>query len=150
MGKSKKMTPAPSKVKTASGTHLLENIRMKWKIDCDEDRQIIVAKTSGLMSWDDMKKLCEETLAAGRKNNIGAFLVDQKETSLGLSVLEVDRLPDLFRKTGFDLKDRMALLVNSDASNKPLFTFLQDVFTLGLLQVKVFTDPQKAADWLMA
>ena len=147
-GKSKKMTATPLKAKTPYNTQLSEHIRMKWKIDCVEDQKIIMAKTSGLMSWDDKKKLCEEMLAAGRKKNISEFLVDQKETSFGLSVLEIDRLPDMFRNIGFDTKDRMAILINSDSSNSALFSFLQDVFTLSSLRVQVFTDPDEATAWL--
>jgi hypothetical protein len=142
------MSATPLKVKTLSGTQMPEHIRMKWKIECAEDHKIIMAKTSGLMSWDDKKKLCEEMLAAGRKKNIRLFLVDHKETSLGLSVLEIDSLPDMFRKTGFDIKDRVAILINSNSSNNALFNFLQDVFTLSELQVQIFTDIEDATDWL--
>jgi hypothetical protein len=129
-------------------TQMPEHIRMKWKIDYVEDQGIIEAKTSGLMSRDDKKKLCEEMLAAGRQKNINAFLIDQKETSFGLSVLEIDRLPEMFRSIGFDIRDKIAVLVNSESSNKPLFNFLQNVFTLGSLQLCVFTDSQEATAWL--
>jgi hypothetical protein len=144
------MSATPSKLKVLSGTQVSEHIRMKWKIECAEDQKIIMVKTSGLMSLDDKKKLCEEMLAAGRKKNIKAFLVDLKETSLGLSILEIDSLPDIFRKIGFDIKDKVAILVNSDSSNNPLFSFLQDVFTLSELRVQVFTDIEEAAEWLNA
>jgi hypothetical protein len=142
------MKDAPSQAKTHCSTRLSEHIRMKWTIDYVEGQGIIKARTSGLMSWDDKKKLCEEMLAAGRKKNVSAFLVDQKETSFGLSVLEIDRLPDMFRNIGFDFKDRMAILINSDSSNSALFSFLQDVFTLSSLRVQIFTDQGEATAWL--
>jgi hypothetical protein len=148
MEQNKRMKTAPSKTETRCVTPLPANSQMKWKIDCIEDQGIINVKTSGLMSWNDKKKLCEEMLAAGRPKNINAFLVDQKETSLGLSILEIDSMPGLFRKIGFDIKDKMAILINSDSSNKPLFSFLQDVFTLSPLQVCVFTDSKEATAWL--
>jgi hypothetical protein len=142
------MTAAPLKVKTLQNTQLPEHIRMKWKIECIEDQKIIMAKTSGLMSWHDKKKLCEDILAAGRERNIRLFLVDHKSTSLGLSVLEIDSLPEMFRKIGFEIKDRMAILVNSDSSNFALFSFLQDVFTLSELRVQIFTSTDEATEWL--
>jgi hypothetical protein len=142
------MKPAPSEAKTRGTDPLPEHIRMKWEICCVENDGIVKAKTSGLMSCDDKKKLWEEMLAAGRKNKINAFLVDQKETSFGLSVMEIDRLPDLFRKIGFELKDKMAIVINLDSSNKALFSFLQNVFTLSSLRVSVFTDSEAAAAWL--
>jgi hypothetical protein len=142
------MKTAPSEAKKHGTAPLPEHIRMKWEISCVEDEGIIKAKTSGLMSRDDNKKLVEEMLAAGRKKNISAFLVDQKETSFGLSVMEIDRLPDLFRELGFEIKDKMAILINPDSSNKALFDFLQNVFTLSSLRVQVFADPNEAAAWL--
>ncbi len=143
-----KMKDKHSEAKTPSNPHLPENIRMKWKIDYVEDRGIIKARTSGLMSNNDKKKLFEELLAAGRQKKVNAFLVDQKETSFGLSILEIDRLPEMFRNIGFDIKDKVAILINSDASNKPLFTFLQNVFTLSSLRVCVYTDTEEAIEWL--
>jgi hypothetical protein len=142
------METAPPGAKIRGMAPLPEHIRIKWEICCVEDNGIIKAKTSGLMSLDDKKKLIEEMLAAGRKKNISAFLVDQKETSFGLSVMEIDRLPDLFRKIGFELSDKMAIVINLDSSNKALFSFLQNVFTLSSLQVSVFTDSEAAAAWL--
>jgi hypothetical protein len=148
MWKNKKMKITPSKEETPHADQLPEHRRMKWKIDYVEDQGIIKAKTSGLMSADDKKKLCEEMLAAGRQKNVNAFLIDQKETSFGLSVLEIDRLPEMFRSIGFDIKDKIAVMVNSESSNKPLFNFLQNVFALSSLRLCVFTDSQEAIAWL--
>jgi hypothetical protein len=147
-GKNKKMKVTPSKAKLRYSTQLSEDIRVRWKTDCDEEQGIVKVKISGLMSWDDKKKLCEEMLAAGRKKNISTFLVDQKETSFGLSVLEIDRLPEMFRNMGFEIKDRVAILINSDSSNNALFSFLQNVFTLSALRVQIFTDQGEATAWL--
>ena len=65
LGKNKEMKAKPLKGKTPHNAPLSEHIRMKWKIDYAEGLGIIKAKTSGLMSWDDKKKLCEEMLAPG-------------------------------------------------------------------------------------
>ena len=126
-----------------AGTHL-----MKWEIDYIEDHGIVKAKTSGQIGWNDKIKLSEEMLAAGRAKNANAFLVDHKETAFGLSVLEIDRLPDTFRSIGFSEKDKMAILCSPESPNKDLFVFLQNVFTLSSLQIRVFTDPDEATAWL--
>jgi len=87
-------------------------------------------------------------LATGRQKNVNAFLVDQKETAFGLSVLEVDRLPEKFRNIGFSDTDKIAILINPESANSNMFTFLQNVFTINLLQIRVFTDPDEATAWL--
>lgn len=142
------MVNTPSDRKPHRSGQVPEDIRMRWKIDYIEDQGIIRAKTSGLMSRDDKKKLCEEMLSAGRQKSIKMFLIDQKETSFGLSVLEIDDLPKMFKSIGFDTKDKVAILTNPDGSNKALFSFLQDVFSLSSLKVRVFTDSLEAITWL--
>ena len=123
---------------------------MKLEIDYVKNQGIVRVKISGQRSRDDKKKLSEETLAAGRKKNVNAFLLDQKETAFGLSFLEIDRLPAVLRDTGFGVEDRMAILVNPDSLKGGPFRFLQDVISLGPLQVQVFNNPEEATAWLKA
>lgn len=124
---------------------------MKWEIDYIEDYGIVKAKTSGQTGWNDKIKLGEEMLAVGRLKNANAFLFDQQqEAALGLSVLEIDRLPETFRNIGFGIKDKVAILINHDSTNREMFDFLQNVFALSSLRVQVFTDPDKATEWLKA
>jgi hypothetical protein len=102
------------------------------------------------MGLHDNIKLSEEMLAAGRQKNVNAFLVDQKETLLGLSVLEIDRLPGIFREMEFGDKDKIAILFKPDSPNSNLLQFLQNVFSLKSLQIRIFTDPEEATAWLKA
>jgi hypothetical protein len=121
---------------------------MKWKISYIKNRGIIQVKTSGQMSWEEKKKLTEETLAAGRKKKINAFLVNQKETAFGLSVLEINRLPSLLKDIGFNSEDKISILLNSDSIKERLLGFLQNILSLSPLQIKVFIDREKATAWL--
>jgi hypothetical protein len=123
---------------------------MKWQIDYVKDQGIVKVKISGQRSRDDEKKLSEEALAAGRKENINSFLLDQKETAFGLSVIEIDRLPAVLRDTGFGVEDRMAVLINPNLLKSGSFRFLQNVISLGSQQVQVFSDPEEATTWLKA
>jgi hypothetical protein len=121
---------------------------MKWKIDYIKDHGIVNVKTSGKMELNDKIKLSEETLAVGRKKNVNAFFVDHKETTFGLSVLEVDNLPAMFKNIGFGSEDKMAILFNIESQNSDKFQFLENVFFLDSLQVRVFTNPEEATAWL--
>jgi hypothetical protein len=121
---------------------------MKWKISYIEGHRVVKVKPSGQLSWDDKKKLSEEMLAAGRKKNVNAFLLNQKETAFGLSVLEINRLPAVLRDIGFGPKDKISILLNPDSVKGCLLEFLQNILSLGPLQIKVFIDRQTATDWL--
>jgi hypothetical protein len=121
---------------------------MKWKINYTEDQRVVKVKPSGQMSWDEKKKLSEEMLAAGRKKNVNAFLLNQKQTAFGLSVLEINRLPAVLKDIGFNPKDKVSILLNPDSIKAGLLDFLQNILSLGPLQIKVFTDPKKATAWL--
>jgi hypothetical protein len=138
------MTAAQSKETNPENANSSEHNRLKWQIDFDQERQILLVKTRGLISWEDKKKLNEEMLAAGRKNNINAFLVDQKETSFGLSVLEIDRLPSMLTEIGFGPDNKLAILINHDSLKGNLFKFLQNVCSLRSMQIRVFDDTEKA------
>jgi hypothetical protein len=128
--------------------HSSEQGRLKWQIDFIEELGIVRVKTKGLMDWEYKRKLCEEMLAAGRKNNMKAFLVDQKESVFGLSVLEIDRLPVVLKDIGFTQQDKLAVLVNPDSLKDDLFKFLQNVCVLKSMQIRVFDDAEKATTWL--
>lgn len=142
------MTATQPKEMNAENVNSSEHSRLKWQIDFDQERQILLVKTSGVISWEDKKKFSEEMLAAGRKNNVNAFLVDQKETSFGLSVLEIDRLPSMLKEIGFSSNHKLAILINQDSLKGNLYKFLQNVCLLRSMQIRVFNDTEKAAAWL--
>ena len=142
------MKSSSTETNTQQGGCLQKHLRMKWEIGYVEDRRFIEVKTTGAMGFDENKKLCEEMLAAGRIKKVNAFLVDQKETAFGLSVFEIDRLPELFSNLGFGIMDKTAILVNADSTSRPLLSFLQDVFGFSSLRVCIFTDSQEAVAWL--
>ena len=142
------MTAAQPKERNPENVNSPKHTRLKWQIDFDQDQQIILVKTRGLISWEDKKKFSEEMLAAGRKNNVNTFFVDQKETSFGLSVLEIDRLPSMLKEIGFSPNDKLAILINHDSLKGDLFKFLQNVCSLNSMQIQVFNDNEKATAWL--
>ena len=142
------MTAAQLKERNPENVNSSEHTRLKWQIDFDQERQIIPVKTRGLISWEDKKKFIEEMFAAGRKNNVNAFLVDQKETRFVLSVLEIDRLASMLKEIGFGPDNKLAILINHDSSKGDLFKFLQNVCSLSSMQIQVFNDTEKATAWL--
>lgn len=121
---------------------------MNWEIDYLEEDQIVEARTSGRLRWEDNKLLSEQMLEAGREHRTNRFLVDHQELQPGFSVLEADKLPGMLRDIGVDPQDKIAVLFSPGLLKDDLFSFLQNVAYLNSLQLKVFTDRDEAIDWL--
>jgi hypothetical protein len=109
---------------------------------------IVLAKTSGKMTWDAVKRLSEEVFAAGRKHGAHSFLVDHRDSELELSIFEIDDLPVMFKDTGVGVEDKITVLFNPSSPKSGLFLFFQNVSFLGSLQFKMFPDKDKAVAWL--
>ena len=122
---------------------------MKWEINYVAGHRIVQVKYSGRMTWNDKRMLGLETLAAGRKKNVRAFLVNQKKTSFGLTVPEINRLPVILKEIGFDAADKVSILIKAGTIEKKLLGFLQNILSLSPMQIRVFIDQQKATDWLL-
>ena len=132
-----------------SGTGCLQGYcPMTWTIDFLENIGIVKIKTSGPISLEDKKKLSAEALAAGRQKRINSFLVDNQESHLSLSILEIDQLPKIFREAGFVKNDKVAILVRPDTLAGGVLRFIENVFYLSSLQIRIFSDADKAASWL--
>jgi hypothetical protein len=121
---------------------------MDWSVYYLEQDGLVFAKTSGLINWDKNKRLNEELLSIGRKYGSGRFLIDHRDGTLNLSILEIDNIPKMFKEIGLCPRDMMAILYNADSSRSSEFVFFQNVSLLASLQVKIFTDKEQALDWL--
>ena len=123
---------------------------MKWSILYLEGEDIVFAKPEGYLTWAQNKRLTEEMLELGRKRGTKRFFIDHRNATLGLSVLEIDDLPKMFKKIGVGPEDKTAILYNPSKSASGAFAFLENVSQLSLLQFKVFSDKDEATIWLRA
>lgn len=127
---------------------LREHNRMNWQIDYLEDYDIVKANTSGTLNLREKSKLLEQLLVAARQKNMNAFLIDQTDSRMDLSILEIDGLPKMFMETGFKPADKIAILINKDSLAKGVLRFIENVFSLSCLQIQIFNDSEKANQWL--
>ena len=121
---------------------------MEWSVYYLEEDGLVFAKISGLINWDKNKELSEEILSTGRKYGSSRFLIDHRDGTLSLSILEIDDIPKMFKEIGLCPSDKMAILYNADSSHSSEFVFFQNVSQLASLQVKIFTDKEQALYWL--
>ena len=121
---------------------------MDWSVYYLEQDGLVFAKTSGLINWEKNKRLSEEVLSTGLKYGSSRFLIDHRDGTLNLSILEIDDIPKMFKEIGLCPSDKMAILYNADSSHSSEFVFFQNVSQLASLQVKIFTDKEQALYWL--
>ena len=120
---------------------------MKWTTDYLEEDGIVSIKTSGPITWDEHKKMCEEALSFGRVHKSHKFFADHRNLESRLSVLQIDDLPQMFREIGVKNEDKVAVLYDPSNYGED-FKFFQSVSNIALLNFRIFTEENKAMDWL--
>ncbi|MFA7485175.1 MAG: STAS/SEC14 domain-containing protein [Phycisphaerae bacterium] len=120
---------------------------MQWEINYFEKEGIIVVKTSGVIEWDDHKTMCQEMRTLADKHGVSKFLADHRDLQDGLSILQIDDLPGMLKEIGTKPNDKIAVIYNKEIENK--YRFFQSVAFLASLNFKIFTDEEKAMQWLL-
>jgi len=121
---------------------------MEWTIEYLKEDGIVCVKTYGRISWDENKQMSEEALAVGRKNGVRKFLVDHRQMEHGLSILQVDKLPEMFKQIGVTAEDKVAILFDAASPMSRTFAFFRDTAFIESLRFGVFNDPAEATEWL--
>ncbi len=121
---------------------------MEWSVHHLKEQGIVFAKTQGCSTWETYRQFAEAMLETGRQKGVRKFLVDHRDMVLGLSVLEIDDLPEMFRQIGMTDEDRIAVLYDPSAPHSSEFKFLENVSVLASLRLKLFSDKDKAIAWL--
>jgi hypothetical protein len=119
-----------------------------WKIDYLKEDNIMFVKPSGPLTLTECKQLCEETYSAGRSNNSHKFLIDCRNMGIKLSVLEIDKIPDMIKTIGANPEDRAAILFNMSSPQMELLNFLRNSLYLKSIKMRIFPEPDKAIAWL--
>ncbi len=119
---------------------------MKWTINYLEEEGVVFIKTSGVTIWDEQKQMCHEAFHFAQEHNAHKYLADHRGLKEGLSVLQVDNMPRMFREIGLGAEDKIAILYGPALEKK--FKFFQGVSNFALLNFRLFTDKDKAMAWL--
>ena len=119
---------------------------MEWTIEYLESEDAVLLKTSGDVSWDEHWQSCKEALDCAREHNTNKFFADHRDLKPGLTILQIDDMPQRFREMGIGIDGRIAVLY--DPSNERDFKFFQSVANIASLNFKIFTDKDKAMAWL--
>lgn len=124
---------------------------MEYTYKYNADAHIIEVKYSGKITSKDVGGILSAALQAAEENGCVLFLSDCREAELGMSVMDIYRVPktfaDLSASRGLFVQTfRYAIVISND---KRLFGFLENVFINNMQRAKLFFDLEPAKEWLI-
>ena len=119
---------------------------MKYDLTYDDDTKCIICKMSGKLHLSDLPQYGSDLASMLKKHPCKRVLQDLTEVDLKLSVVDFFDVPKLARERdiGYDVK--RAIIFARDAEN---WRFYETVTVNRSGNVRVFSDSNKAMEWLM-
>jgi hypothetical protein len=121
---------------------------MDWTLDYLEKDGIMYVKLLNPLKIEKLKTLLLQIKFMAREYNSHKILVDHRGVETGMSVLELDKVPDEVKEFGADFEDKTAILVDPFSQEKPEFEFVRNVLVLQSFKIKVCSDMDEAVAWL--
>ncbi len=121
---------------------------MEWTMDYLEEDSIVLVKLLSPINLESTKQLCIEANLLARKHQSHRYLIDHRGVDVVMSVLDIDKIPGIFREVGADFEGKTAILLDSSAPKSNLFSFLKNVLGLASMHFELFSDKDEATAWL--
>jgi hypothetical protein len=123
---------------------------MPWTIDVEERGHIVRVVSDGPMPLVTISQLSAEAIAAAPPGRMRKFLADDRRMLPRLSTTEIFDLPGTLEDLGLRKADRVALVYSTSSAKRSDFEFFETVARNRGFAVQLFTDPEKAREWLNA
>ena len=122
---------------------------MNWEIDYMQEEEVIYIRTSGtLTDLDENKRMISDGLAEGKKHGVTRFLIDDRDLTLKVGVVDIYYLPEVYLNLGVAREYKVAIVLAVATKNEEEFKFYEiRAANLGYSH-RLFTDPNTALDWL--
>jgi hypothetical protein len=121
---------------------------MDWKIDYWEEDAIVFVKMLNAVPIEGTIQICKEANELARKHNAHKYLVDHRGVGMGMTVLDIDKVPAKFKEIGADFSGETAIVFDPDSPSKDRYEFLRNALFLASMHFELFTDMDKALAWL--
>ena len=123
---------------------------MGWKIEHQRFENMVRLTAEGAISSADVLSQVMQGVALIRQHGIPAALVDYSGAVLEMPADEIALLPDLLDELGAPKSTRVAIALPSDPVNMHKYTLFDDVATQRGYLVKLFWEPSRAMQWVLA
>ncbi|KAB2888787.1 MAG: hypothetical protein F9K32_15225 [Desulfobulbaceae bacterium] len=118
---------------------------MKYTLSYDQKRDIIVGRIEGEMVPALVKEMASEFAGLVRSSGCHRLLNDLRGARITPSTFDIYSMPRIVDERELPLTCRRALVISEEAED---FRFLETVSVNYGQQVRIFTDPAAAVEWL--
>ena len=119
---------------------------MEWKIEYILDEHLIYIKTKGVLMAESANLMVKEIVEAAAYHQCDRQIVDHRETSIALSLLEYYERPVVNSKIGISPKWKIAMVFKE--LNKDTL-FMETVFRNRGYNFHQFDDIDRAREWVL-
>ena len=119
---------------------------MNYELTYDEERDLIVGYIHGDFDSSVVKKMATDLANMVRKHGCSRVLNDLRGAQITPSVLDIYSMPKFVNQAGIPIICKRALVVRELSED---YHFLETVSANVGQQVRIFTDPDAAIEWLL-
>jgi len=123
---------------------------MPWTIEVEERDHIVRVVSDGPMRLVTIRQASAEAIASAPPDRTRKFLADERRMLPQLSTLEIFDLPGVLEDLGLRKADRVAVVYSKSSPKRSDFEFFENVARNRGFSVQLFTDPDRAREWLNA
>ena len=118
---------------------------VNFSVHYDEECDCLVGSFAGTMNKETLKEYSIEIAKTASRHDFRYFLNDLREADVDFSSIDIITIPGILHAAGLDMSCKRAIIMSTNLNNYRFF--LTAANTWGF-NVKVFTDPNEAMNWL--
>lgn len=122
---------------------------MVWRIQYLSDRNVVLVKTQGDIPYEELLKQFSDAVRLAQKNNTNCYLFDDTELHINVSTLDIYDIPKMILATEISRSSRIAVAISPEENRIEDYQFLETVCVNQGLNVKIFSEMDKAYNWLI-
>jgi len=122
---------------------------VQWVVDYLPESAVVRVTTEGPMTLEDNLAFINDALAVSKVHGAIRFLVDHRKMIPALKIEQLFDLPVINARMGVDPNMCVAVVYSPDSPGRDDFFFYDARnIAMGIRNIRLFTDPQNALDWL--
>lgn len=121
---------------------------MNWDISVSKQDDLVIVKTSGIFSYQQVLQMTKETFNAATENGIKYILGDHRDLEPQISLLDSYKLPRDLLIAGVERPLKVAVVYTKDSTKSEEIEFFETTALNVGITVKSFTNINDARLWL--